>query len=414
MLRNRVRKFVYRVKIPSIFPIAQVFVEFQGLMGYNLRMITKRPYRQHHLFCLLEAYDNQTLPLDLFISHYFRAHKALGPKDRGEIAETLYGMVRWQSLLDYFCDEPITWEKRYEAFSKLDLKQVFKHEEIPAHIRVSCPQNLFDYIAATHGMEKATELCCISNQPAPTTIRVNALKISRDTLFNQWKSKYNISVCRHSSDGIVFHKKINFFQLPEFKDGLFEVQDEGSQLLAQLVKAGVNDQVMDYCAGSGGKTLAFAPHMERSGQIYLHDIRKHALMESRKRLRRAGIQNAQVLEADSPALAKLKKKMNWILVDAPCSGSGTLRRNPDMKWKFTDEMLIRLVGQQRHIFEKALSYLRPDGRIVYGTCSILKEENQEQIAHFMKTYGLKLEGEVFQTLPSHQGMDGFFGAVLRR
>lgn len=377
-------------------------------------MITKRPYRQHHLFCLLEAFDNQTLPLDLFISHYFRAHKALGPKDRGEIAETIYGMVRWQSLLDYFCDEPANWEKRYEAFAKLDQKKALAQEEIPIHIRVSCPENLFNQIVATHGLEKAIELCRISNQPAPTTIRVNSLKISRDALFDQWKSKYDISACRHSSDGIVFHKKINFFNLPEFKAGLFEVQDEGSQLLAQLVKASANDQVMDYCSGSGGKTLAFAPHMERSGQIYLHDVRKHALLECRKRLRRAGIQNAQVIEADSPVLAKLKKKMHWVLVDAPCSGTGTLRRNPDMKWKFTDEMLTRLVGQQRHIFEKALSYLRPDGRIVYGTCSILKQENQEQLDHFIKTYGLEVEGDILQTLPSYQGMDGFFGVVLRR
>jgi 16S rRNA C967 or C1407 C5-methylase (RsmB/RsmF family) len=214
--------------------------------------------------------------------------------------------------------------------------------------------------------------------------------------------------------GITFQKKINFFELPEFKEGLFEVQDEGSQLLAFLVKAKPGQQVLDYCAGSGGKTLAFAPSMQNKGQIFLHDVRPKALLECRKRLRRAGIQNAQTVAHDSPKLSKLKKKMDWVLVDAPCTGTGTLRRNPDMKWKFSQEILSRLIGQQRMIFEKALSYMRPEGRIVYATCSILQEENQEQIEHFLKTYSLELEGETFQTFPALGGMDGFFGAILKK
>ena len=106
--------------------------------------------------------------------------------------------------------------------------------------------------------------------------------------------------------------------------------------------------------------------------------------------------------------------MDWILVDAPCSGTGTLRRNPDMKWKFNAEMLTRLIGQQRMIFEKALSFLKPDGHIVYATCSLLKEENQNQVDHFLSTYSLMMEGSPFQTLPTLGGMDGFFGVVLKR
>jgi len=111
---------------------------------------------------------------------------------------------------------------------------------------------------------------------------------------------------------------------------------------------------------------------------------------------------------------KLKKKMDWVLVDAPCSGTGTLRRNPDMKWKFESQMLTRLVGQQRMIFEKALSFSKPGGYIVYATCSILKQENQQQLEHFLATYPVQLEGEPFQTLPTRGGMDGFFGVVLKR
>ena len=150
------------------------------------------------------------------------------------------------------------------------------------------------------------------------------------------------------------------------------------------------------------------------GKSYLHDVRRRVLEDCRKRLRRAGIQNAQVVFEDEAKLKKLKKSMHWVLVDAPCTGTGTMRRNPDMKWKFDEALLKRLVSQQRVIFEKALSYLKADGQIVYATCSILKEENEEQIRHFIKTYALELVKEPFQSIPTIDGMDGFFAAVLRK
>ena len=185
--------------------------------------------------------------------------------------------------------------------------------------------------------------------------------------------------CKFSPCGIEFHKRINFFELEEFKAGFFEVQDEGSQLMADLVDAAPGQSVLDYCAGSGGKTLAFAPKMQEKGQIFLHDIRPFALQEARKRLRRAVIQNAQIVLPDHQNLKRLKKKMHWVLVDVPCTGTGTMRRNPDMKWNFTRETLERLMGQQRTIFEKALSFMRPDGRIVYATCSLLKESKSGSV-----------------------------------
>lgn len=375
--------------------------------------MTKLPFRDFHLFTLLEAYSKQSLPLDLFINQYFRQHSALGSKDRAFIAETVYALVRWQGFLDEIIDAP-TWQKRYEAFLATDLEKINQRQDIPLAKRVSFPQNLFDLLVHDYGVEKAVELCVASNQPAPTTVRVNRLKISREVLSERWKGKFEISLTPYSSEGIIFHKKMNFFQLPEFKEGLFEVQDEGSQLVAHLVQAQPGQLVLDYCAGSGGKTLAFAPALQGKGQIYLHDIRPFALQEARKRLRRAGIQNSQILLPTSPHLTRLKKKMDWVLVDAPCSGTGTLRRNPDMKWKFNLEMLSRLVGQQRLIFEKALSFLHPEGRIVYATCSTLKAENQEQVEHFLKTYALKMEGEPFQSFPTPGKMDGFFGVVLKK
>lgn len=376
--------------------------------------MNKLPFRDFHLLALLEAYDQQTLPLDLFISHYFRDHKALGSKDRGFIAETAYTMIRWKGLLDYLTNQNSSWAERYTTYQTLDFDRVMQDETIPLPIRVSFPPVLFNLLESSYGIERAIELCRISNTAAPTVVRVNTLKTTREALLAKWLEQYSVSPTLTSPEGIIFHKKINFFELPEFKAGLFEVQDEGSQLLADLVQAKPGDHILDYCGGSGGKTLAFAPRLQHKGQIYVHDIRPFALQEARKRLRRAGIQNSQILLPDSPHLSKLKKKMDWVLVDAPCTGTGTMRRNPDMKWKFDEATLPRLVGQQRTIFERALSFLHPKGRIVYGTCSLLNPENQEQVEHFLRTYDLAIEGEVFQTWPTIGGMDGFFGVVLKR
>lgn len=372
------------------------------------------PFREHHLLNLLAGYERQTLPLDLFISHYFREHKSLGSKDRGFIAETTYALIRWQGLVDYFETPPYTWENRIRRFHEMDISKLCGDESIPIHIRASFPLFLFDLISKSYGKEKALELCLISNSPAPTTIRVNTLKTTRESLLQRWKDSFSVSPCRLSETAILFHKKINFFTLPEFKEGLFEVQDEGSQLIGQLVKAQPGQHVLDYCSGSGGKTLAFAPQMQGKGQIYLHDVRSYALKEAQKRLKRAGIQNAQIaLEGDNK-LTRLKKKMDWVLADVPCSGTGTMRRNPDMKWKFNEATLERLVGQQRMIFEKGLSYLKTSGYIVYATCSILKEENEMQLEHFLKTYPLEISEPIFKSLPTPGGMDGFFGVVLKK
>lgn len=374
----------------------------------------KESFREHHLLELLDQYQQTNLPIDLAICQYFRAHKALGSKDRGYIAETIYTLVRWQGLLEYLCTKPVCWDKRYACLNTPAFEEAKKNEAIPLHTRLSFPAFLFTCIANTYGEEKAIEICLATNQAAPTTVRINAAKTTRDEMLQKWQTEYDVSPCQYSHNGIVFHKKINFFSLPEFNAGLFEVQDEGSQLLAAMMQVQPKELVLDYCSGSGGKTLAFAPAMQGQGQIYLHDIRAHALQEARKRLRRANIQNAQVLPStDLAKLKKLKKKMDWVLVDSPCSGTGTMRRNPDMKWKFDEEMLKRLISQQRVIFEKALSFMKPDGRIVYATCSILKEENDMQVEHFIKTYGLMIEGEPFRSLPVDGGMDGFFGVVLR-
>ena len=202
--------------------------------------------------------------------------------------------------------------------------------------------------------------------------------------------------------------------MEEFKKGYFEVQDEASQLIAELIAIEPGMRFLDYCAGSGGKSLAIAPRLKERGQLFLHDIRPRALLEARKRLKRAGIQNAQLLPADSPNKRLLKMKMDWVLVDAPCTGTGTFRRNPDMKWKFEDQLLPRIIQEQREIFEEALSFLKPGGHIVYATCSVLPQENLHQAAYFLDRFPLEQIGEPFSSIPLTGEMDGFFGVVFKK
>lgn len=308
---------------------------------------------------------------------------------------------------------PLNWETRLRSYIEFS-KKPHIDSSLPAHVRVSFPKAFYQLLSDSLGEEKAFAFCLTCNHPAPTTIRVNLLKTTRDALIERWRDLYKISPCRYSQTGIRFEEKINFFGMEEFKNGYFEVQDEASQMAADLVAIDPGMRFLDYCAGSGGKSLAIAPRLKGRGQLFLHDIRTHVLLEARKRLKRAGIQNAQPLSADSPNKPLLKLKMDWVLVDVPCSGTGTLRRNPDMKWKFDDQMVERLVQQQRQIFEEALAYLKPGGHIVYTTCSVLPQENQRQAEYFIDKFCLEQSGEPFTSFPQSGEMDGFFGIVFKK
>lgn len=372
-------------------------------------------FRLNHLLLLLEGYESQKAPIDFYVSTYFRANKALGSKDRAFISEEVYRLIRYKALIDYFLQEP-NWQKRIDWMQEGDPRRFLHDESIPLHVRYSLPKELLDEIIASWGQEKALQIALSSLEPAPTCIRVNTLKITREALFTRLHEQgYAVSLGSDSPTAINFLKKENFFGMPEFKEGLFEVQDEGSQQVAALMQPKLHQQLLDFCAGSGGKTLAIAPALAATGQIFLHDIRPHALLEAKKRLKRAGIQNAQIVQhTDEKKLKKLKKQMDWVLVDAPCSGTGTLRRNPDMKWKYTNEMVHRLVSSQRVIFEQALSYVKPGGFVVYATCSILRQENRGQLEHFLAHYPLELVGEPFECVPEHGKKDGFFGAIFKK
>lgn len=365
-------------------------------------------FRDHHLIVFLRSWSQSKGPLDQAWGDYLRSHKSIGANDRRVMGHTLFSMVRWKSLLDTFCpsDDPV---EQLSTFRGLDLDRCTKDPSLPEDVRLGLPPFLYERFVAIFGQEKTRELGRILNAEAPVTIRVNLLKTSRRDLLTKWP-EFSPKLCTHSSAGIQFTGRPPLFATPEFREGLFEVQDEGSQLIADWMDPRPGQQVLDYCSGSGGKTLAFAHKMHGKGQIFLHDIRPSILLEAKKRLKRAGIQNAQCITE----LEVLKNKLDWVLADVPCSGSGTLRRNPDAKWHINAPMIERLVEQQREIVANAVQYLRPKGHFVYATCSILPEENENQVDFILKTHPLELVKEPVTLLPQEGGMDGFFVALFRK
>lgn len=230
------------------------------------------------------------------------------------------------------------------------------------------------------------------------------------------KEGFKVEPTEFSPYGITFleRPKMNFQAINSFKQGFFEVQDEGSQLASLRMKVKPGDIILDYCGGSAGKTLAFAPFTQNKGQIFIHDIRKSILLEAKKRLRRAKIQNFQVNSDKNALLSNIGSKCDWVLLDVPCTGTGTLRRNPENKYKFSFAKFSELRDVQAELLEEALLFVKPNkGRIVYTTCSILHEENLSQVTKFCSKHNWVIEDDsVFETFPKSNGMDGFFSATL--
>lgn len=376
-------------------------------------------FRQHHFFELLHAFDPEKGPIDLFISLYLRKHPQLGSKDRVAIVERIYAYLRWKLLIETVLDrQALSGPARRDALWQLleeDLSALSERTAAAPNVKVSFPEVLYNAIERTYAA-LTPSVCLACNSPAPTILRVNTLKGTRQELCALLKARgIEGEEDPSAPTALRLTRRANLFCLPEFKAGYFEVQDGGSQQVAAMVDTRPGQWVFDFCAGAGGKTLAIAPRLCGRGQLFLHDIRGEALAEAKKRLKRAGIQNAQIVTSqETDKLRALRQRMDWVLVDAPCTGTGTLRRNPDMKWKFSEEMLARLVEEQRAIFAEAFSYVKPGGAIVYATCSLLKEENEEQQAYFLSAHPLELALPAFRSLPGQQGMDGFFAVCFRR
>lgn len=362
-----------------------------------------------HILAFLKSWHSSKEPLDLALSRYFKAHKSLGSHDRRNVGDAVYTLVRYKSLFDALTPDP---SKQLLLLRKQPIDVWRQDRGVSEAARFGMPQFLFDLLLEAYGMEKGRELAAILSTQAPTCVRVNLLKTTREILLAEWTAKFDVRPAKDSAAGLVFAKREPLFALEAFKQGLFEVQDISSQRVAELIEAKPGDRFLDYCSGSGGKSLAIAPNLKGKGELYLHDIRLQSLQEAKRRLRRAGVQNAQVLSPGHPTLQKLLGQMDWVLADVPCSGTGTLRRNPDMKWQIDTAMIERLVQEQQAIVKEALRYPKPNGgRLVYATCSLLPQENENQVEAFLKRLPLKLE-RTLKLLPEEGGGDGFFAAVF--
>lgn len=382
-------------------------------MLFSITRFMKLAFSTTHLFQLLEQFEQQYLPLDLFVHRYFQAHKQLGARDRRTIAHAIYTMYRWRALLDYLSEGKPSWEKRYTLLQGLQPSHYLYANQIPLHVRVSHPEPFVSLLVEEYGEETAIHLCQVGNTEAPVTIRTNLAKTNRESLLKKWHA-WEPHPCTYSPWGISFKKRLPLTSLPEFKEGLFDIQDETSQRIAQQVFVQPGAHILDYCAGAGGKALAFAPLMQQQGKLYLHDIRPQSLERAQERARRAGINNIICLPAGDPRLPSLHERMDWVVVDAPCTGSGTWRRHPEEKWRFSLSLLEDYISRQRALVAEALSFVKPGGRLLYATCSLLKKENEAQAAFFLAHHPLEQVGEALSILPEYGEGDGGFAVTFRK
>ena len=413
-----------------------------------------------HACELLEILLRDPRPADHVIDVFFRQRRYLGSHDRRELAESVYGVLRHRRLLQtlvalvgeqkssspswLLAAYQIHFENRtpqsVSEASPLAFEQTQKIAEVsPAElgrdhigVRLSFPEWLVAALQAQMGAESAALLEAL-NQAPPLTLRANTLKTTREDCMRELQQRgYECAPTMLSPMGIQLAKRANLFSLDLFRDGWFEVQDEGSQLISLLLDPKPNWRVADVCAGGGGKTLHLASLMKNRGEIFAFDVIAPRLENLKKRARRSGIHNVRTQLLQANVLPQnLLGQFDAVLIDAPCTGSGVLRRNPDAKWKITAEMVQELATKQREIIAHYAPLLKTGGRMVYATCSLMAEENEEVVEAFLKqnTFFVKsdaaailqrynlaklAEGNFMRLLPHRNGCDGFFAAVLEK
>lgn len=393
-------------------------------------------------------------PADVILSRYFREHPKLGPRERNAIAEGVYAVLRNKLTYASFAESghgpamrrlallgladavgiaPLGGVSSEETEWLQRIAQIDRNA-LPVPLRANLPAWLLDRLVAQHGEAMTLQLAEALNRSAPLDLRVNLLKSKRDDVMAELaKAPIQCEPTPYAPNGIRLHKKPALQNLPLFKDGTIEVQDEGSQLLAQIVGAKRGEMVADFCAGAGGKTLALGAAMRNTGRLYAFDVSEKRLSKLKPRLARSGLSNVHPVVIAHENDAKVKRlvaKIDRVLVDAPCSGLGTLRRNPDMKWRQTPESIVELNAKQTAILTSAARLVKPGGRLVYATCSLLDEENEAIAEHFLSTHAdfalvpmkevlaeqkVALEmGDYLKLFPQVHQTDGFFAAVFER
>ena len=402
-------------------------------------------------------------PADAKLGEFFRNNRELGTKDRAFVAESVYGVLRRLRYLSAVTAneegdpddarklilawllrvqgksirelEPILSEQQTEWAQKIKAKST---DNFPLAVQADVRDWLWDKLVAQYGDAEALTICRSMFEQAALDLRVNTIKGNRDEVLALMLAentvKHNvIEITPYSPIGIRMGAKLNISKHLLFEAGKIEVQDEGSQLLVYLVAPKRGQMVADFCAGAGGKTLAIGALMKNTGRLYAFDISEKRLFNLGKRLKRSGLSNlhAQVISSENdPKLKRLNGKFDRVLVDAPCTGLGTLRRNPDLKWRQTEQDMVELNVKQTNILARAAKLVRTGGRLIYATCSLLNDENELIAEAFLNTNAdfklvpanevlaqqqIKVDtGKYLKLLPHLHGTDGFFAAVFER
>jgi 16S rRNA (cytosine967-C5)-methyltransferase len=395
-------------------------------------------------------------PADVTLSRWFRDHPKLGGRDRAEVAEAVFDVLRHLRRYRHLAESGSGAAARRLAILGLasqfnrevldaGLSEQERHwlshvgrvdlQALPLAVQHSLPDWLEERITT---LPDAQALIASLNQPAPLDIRVNPFKTDRETVLGQLQqgpfARCNPQPTPYSPWGIRLQGRPPVNRWGLFESGDIEVQDEGSQILVALMAPRRGEMIIDYCAGAGGKTLLLGALMRSTGRLYAFDVSAARLARAKPRFARSGLSNivpVVIAEQSDQRVKRLRGKAHRVLVDAPCSGLGTLRRNPDLKWRQHPESLQKLQATQADILRQAAQCVAPGGRLVYATCSILPEENELQVQAFLqgnpeftlldagkilkdRCENLTLDGPMLVLRPDIHGTDGFFAAVLER
>ncbi|MFC4219858.1 RsmB/NOP family class I SAM-dependent RNA methyltransferase [Flagellimonas marina] len=395
------------------------------------------------VFAVIDALNmifNEGKYADKVIEKVLRYDKRWGARDRAFIAETTYDIVRWKRLYTEIAEanEPYTrghlfrlfsvwcvlrgirlpdW-KQLESTPERRIKGRFDELSKIRKFRESIPDWMDELGEKSLGNKLWTKEIAALNQQADVILRVNTLKTQKEQLQSFLaKDDIETEALEGYPNALRLKERKNVFTTQAFKDGLFEVQDASSQLVAPFLEVKPGQRVIDACAGAGGKTLHLASEMENKGQLIALDIYESKLKKLKIRARRNGVHNFETRAIDSTkVIKKLHNSADRLLLDAPCSGLGVLKRNPDSKWKLEPEFIDRIMGVQQDILQNYSKMLKKGGQMVYATCSILPQENTEQVNKFLASEA----GQDFEFIKeknvyaSESGFDGFYMALLKK
>jgi 16S rRNA (cytosine967-C5)-methyltransferase len=378
----------------------------------------------------LEAIFVEGQYADKVIERTLKSNPKWGAKDRSFIAETTYEMVRWWRLINFLSPSKDPWDlfgtywlmqgnelPPWDEFARLQPEKIkSKYDSIsdPGLIE-SIPEWLQTLGAQELGEKWEAEIHAL-NEEAEVVLRVNTLKTTRERLKNLLEADGIRSyLVKGYPDALVLEERQNVFRHPSFKEGLFEVQDASSQLVAAALQVEPGMRVIDACAGAGGKSLHLAALMGNKGKVISMDVEEWKLQQAKLRARRNGVSifEPKVIEG-SKTIKRLKESADRLLLDVPCSGLGVLRRNPDTKWKLSAESIAKVQATQQEILQSYPSMLKKGGQLVYATCSILPSENEKQIKKFLASDAGK-DFELIEdrkVLAQESGFDGFYIARL--